>query len=71
MAKRGIPWRDYLTAEEAEVIARGDAAKVSWLALNGLRAGIVNRAIKRAQYAMATGKDKSDGGNGGRLGGDS
>lgn len=48
----GLPWRDYLTAEERAIIEQADAAKASWQALNDRRAGIVNRAIQRARYAL-------------------
>lgn len=44
-------WRDYLTTDEAQAIARADEAKKQWEVLNKERAGIVNRAIQRAKYA--------------------
>ena len=47
-----LPWRDYLTDEERVIIEQADAAKVTWQALNDRRAGIVNRAIQRARYAL-------------------
>ena len=44
------PWRDYLTPEERQTMARAEAAKREWLALNKERAAITNRAIQRAKY---------------------
>ncbi len=46
-----IPWRDHLRPEECAIIEAGDAAKAEWQRLNMPRAGIVNRAIRRARYA--------------------
>lgn len=43
-------WRDHLTPEEREVIDRADQAKEQWQLLNASRAGIVNRALRRAKY---------------------
>lgn len=48
----GLPWRDYLTDDERVIIEQAEAAKVTWQALNDRRAGIVNRAIQRARYAL-------------------
>lgn len=47
------PWRDFLTAAEANTIARADAAKAEWKRLNAERASITNRAIQRAKAAGA------------------
>ena len=47
-----LPWRDYLTPEEAATIAAADASKTEWQRLNAARAGIVNRAIQRAKYKL-------------------
>ena len=44
-------WRDYLTDDEAEILAAADKAKAEWMKLNQQRAGIQNRAIQRAKYA--------------------
>ena len=52
MAHDTIPWRDYLTDDERALIERADAAKLVWQAANDRRAGIVNRAIQRARYAL-------------------
>ena len=51
--KRGAkwPWRDYLTADEAEILRQANTAKTEWQRLNQARAGITNRAIQRAKYA--------------------
>ena len=46
------PWRDFLTAEEAEILRKADAAKAKWLELNRDRATIQNRAIQRAKSAV-------------------
>ena len=48
---RKLPWRDFLTAEEREILARADAAREEWQRLNVERASITNRAIQRAKYA--------------------
>lgn len=45
------PWRDFLTDEEREILAKADAAKAEWTRLNQARASITNRAIQRAKYA--------------------
>ncbi|PWB94633.1 hypothetical protein C5689_06105 [Methylosinus sporium] len=45
------PWRDYLTAEERDVLKAADAARDEWARLNAARATITNRAIQRAKYA--------------------
>jgi hypothetical protein len=63
--KRGWKWRDYLTADEAAVIAECDRAKSEWQLANSRRAGIVNRAIQRAKLA-ATKKKTGDQGTTGR-----
>lgn len=47
--KQKTAWRDYLTIGERDAIEAADKAKAVWLRLNAARAGIVNRAIKRAQ----------------------
>lgn len=52
MTNESLPWRDYLTDEERAVIEQADAAKIAWQAFNDRRAGIVNRAIQRARYAL-------------------
>lgn len=44
-------WRDYLTDDEAEILAASDKAKAEWMKLNQQRAAIQNRAIQRARYA--------------------
>ena len=46
------PWRDYLKPEEAAQIAAAEVAKAAWLKANAAKAGIVNRAIQRAKYAV-------------------
>jgi len=46
-------WRDVLTDEERAVIEEGDRAKAEWLRLNATRAGIMNRASRRARYRAA------------------
>jgi hypothetical protein len=43
-------WRDYLSPEEAAVIAEVEAAKTRWLELNKSRMSIKNRAVQRAMY---------------------
>lgn len=43
-------WRDHLTPEERDIIEQGDRAKEEWRRLNMPRAGIVNRALRRAKY---------------------
>ncbi|WP_038367936.1 hypothetical protein [Bosea sp. UNC402CLCol] len=43
------PWRNFLTADEARILARADAAKSEWKRLNVERAAITNRAIQRAK----------------------
>jgi len=48
--RRSLPWRDFLTKEEAKELAAADEAKRRWLELNRGRAAIVNRAIGRAKY---------------------
>lgn len=45
-----VPWRDHLTPDERAEIAEMDRLKAAWQQVAGRRAGIVNRAIKRAQY---------------------
>lgn len=46
-------WREFLTAEELEILQRADLAKATWLKLNKDRAAITNRAIQRAKYDHA------------------
>jgi hypothetical protein len=46
------PWRDYLKPEEAAKIAAAEEAKAAWLKANEPTAGIINRAIQRAKYAV-------------------
>ncbi|QCL88781.1 hypothetical protein [Agrobacterium tumefaciens] len=53
------PWRDFLTDEEKEALAKADAAKAIWESLNLQRASIQNRAIQRAKYAAS----KQEGGH--------
>jgi len=47
------PWRDFLTEDEKEALAKADEAKALWETLNTQRASIQNRAIQRAKYAAA------------------
>lgn len=53
-----IDWRAELTADERRAIDDADKAKARWQKLNAARAGIVNRAIKRAQYRIQIEKKK-------------
>jgi hypothetical protein len=53
MNNRTLPWRDFLTDDERDILAKADAAKAEWLRLNASRAGIVNRAIHRASSHRA------------------
>jgi hypothetical protein len=55
------PWRDFLTAAEANTLARADSAKAEWKRLNAERAGITNRAIQRAKAAGARKVEPSHG----------
>lgn len=50
--KRTVQWRDYLTPDERAELDKADDAKKRWQKLNRARAGIVNRAINRAKYAL-------------------
>ena len=44
-------WRDYLTAEELELVRQADEAKRAWRMLRKDLVFIQNRAIQRARYA--------------------
>lgn len=50
--RQAVPWREYLTKDERAELDRADEAKRRWQKLNRARAGIVNRAIQRAKYAL-------------------
>ncbi len=50
-------WRAHLTGQERETLRLADEAKAEWQRLNAARAGIVNRAIKRASYRKALNQD--------------
>lgn len=47
-------WKNFLTVEEKQVLARADKAKKEWRRLNVERAMITNRAIQRAKYSALT-----------------
>jgi len=46
-----MTWRDYLTEEEAAIVAASDDAKAAWQRTVAQRAFIMNRAIQRKRYA--------------------
>ncbi|MFG1262328.1 hypothetical protein [Xanthobacter aminoxidans] len=48
---RAEPWRPHLTEDEADTIARAEAAKESWRLLKHQRALIISRASTRARRA--------------------
>ena len=48
---RKLPWRDFLTAEEREILAKADAAREEWQRLTYERACNTNRSIQRANSA--------------------
>lgn len=49
-----MTWRDYLTGEEAAIVAASDEAKAEWQKTVAARAFIMNRAIQRKRYAERT-----------------
>lgn len=53
-------WRDFLSPDEAEFIAKVDQAKADWLELNKARASIKNRAVQRAMYDARKGKNAEE-----------
>lgn len=55
------PWRDFLTAAEANTLARAEAAKAECMRLNADRASITNKAIQRAKAAGARKVEPSHG----------
>lgn len=56
-AQRPSPWRwrEFLTDEERDTLAKAEEAKAVWQRLNAERASITNRAIQRAKYAAQKG----------------
>lgn len=56
MKKAELPWRLYLTPDEARALAEIEAARSVWQELNKARPGITSRAIMRATYALKTGR---------------
>lgn len=53
-----VDWRARLTQEEAEIVARYDAAETERSALAGEMQLIRNRAIQRIRYERSTEKRK-------------
>lgn len=53
------PWRDYLSPDEAALIAEVEAAKARWLELNKSRMSIKNRAVQRAMYDACSKRQQS------------
>jgi hypothetical protein len=53
------PWRDYLSSDEAALIAEVEAAKARWLEQNMSRASIKNRAVQRAMYDASSKRQPS------------